>query len=116
GVEWVGLGPWEGAGRGGDRLVPRHLGARAAFALRGRGEPLGGVHGSKAVAPGVTEPPLVDLRVEPRLEPRHAPALGVVRAAAIDVDLDVAAARAARADRLGGVEIPDAHLEAEVAV
>src|SRR5207248_1726210 len=54
--------------------------------------------------------------VEAWLEARDAPALGVMRAAAIDVDVDVAAARAARTDRLRGVEVPDAHLEPEVAV
>src|SRR5437867_9224035 len=39
-----------------------------------------------------------------------------MRAPTIDVDLDVAAARTTRADGLGGVEVPDADLEAEVTV
>ena len=39
-----------------------------------------------------------------------------MRPAPVDVDLDVAAARAARTHRLRRVEVPDAHLEAEVAI
>src|SRR5207245_9746100 len=93
-----------------DRLVPRRIGARAALLLRGSEAPFGRVHEAEPVASGVADPPLVDLRVEARLEPGDAAPLGVMRAAPVHVDLDVAAARAARADRLGGVEVPDTHL------
>ena len=41
---------------------------------------------------------------------------GVVRPPPVHVDVDVAAAGAARADGFRDVEIPDAHLEAELAV
>src|SRR5262249_61870363 len=37
-------------------------------------------------------------------------------ASAVDVDVDVAAAGATRADRFGRVEVPDADLKAEIAV
>src|SRR5437870_8914745 len=74
------------------------------------------VHEPVAVAALVAEPPLVNVGVEARLEPGDPLAAGVMRAPTIDVDLDVAPARATRADGLGGVEVPDADLEAEVAV
>src|SRR5205823_6776842 len=88
----------------------------AAVPRRGSEEPFGRVHEAEPVASGVADPPLVDLRVVARLKPGDAAPFGVMRAAPVHVDLDVAAARAARADRLGGVEVPDAHLEPEVAV
>src|SRR5436190_2249284 len=47
---------------------------------------------------------------------KSSPAARVVRALAVDVDVDVAAARAPGTDGLRRVEIPDAHLEAEVPV
>src|SRR5205814_8211179 len=74
------------------------------------------VHRVEAVASHVADPPRVHGLVEARLQARHAPAAGVVRALAIDVHVHVAAARAAGTHRLGGVEVPDAHLEAELAV
>src|SRR5204862_427476 len=52
----------------------------------------------------------------PSASAAHPPAAGVVRALAIDVHVHVAAARAAGTHRLGGVEVPDAHLETELAV
>src|SRR5205823_789799 len=74
------------------------------------------VHRAEAIAADVADPPRVDRVVEARLQPRHAPAARVVRALAVDVDVDVAAARAPGTDGLRRVEIPDAHLEAEVPV
>src|SRR5262249_24161900 len=74
------------------------------------------VHEAEAVAPLVAEPPFIDVGVEARLEPRHAPAPRVVGASAVDVDVDVAAAGATRADRFGRVEVPDPDLKAEMAV
>ena len=81
-----------------------------------RRQPGGRVDPAVAVAAFVADPPGVDVGVEARLEPRHPAALGVMRAATIHVHVDVAAARTAGADRLRGVEIPHAHLEAEVTI
>src|SRR5207253_621700 len=71
---------------------------------------------SVAIAALIAHPPVVHGLVEPRLEARDTAALRVMRPAPVDVDLDVAAARAARTHRLRRVEVPDAHLEAEVAI
>ena len=86
---------------GGHRLVPAELArGRRPRASSGPLEPGRRVDVAEAVAALVADPPLVDVGVEARLEARHPPALGVVGRAAVDVHLDVAAARAARADRL----------------
>src|SRR4030095_4151846 len=74
------------------------------------------VNPSEAVAAGVTHPPLVHVGVEARLEPGHSPALVMVVAVLVGAPLAVAAAGAAVADALGRVEIPHAHLEAEVPI
>src|SRR5439155_507026 len=58
------------------------------------------VHRAEAIAADVADPPRVDRVVEARLQPRHAPAARVVRALAVDVDVDVAAARAPGTDGL----------------
>src|SRR5204862_6672868 len=69
-----------------------------------------------AVPACVTHPPAVHGVVEPRLEARDAPPPRVVRPPPVDVHVDVAAARAAGTHGLRGVEVPDADLEAEVAI
>src|SRR5439155_22263409 len=107
----IGGVPTERRGDVGERRVPRDR----LTATERRGETTVVVDEPVAVAALVAQPPFVHIGVEPRLEPRHAFAAGVVRAPAIDVDLDVAATSAAGADGLGGVEVPDADLEAEVA-
>src|SRR2546427_713401 len=106
----------ERAGDRADRLLPRGVAHRAVLTPRRRHEPRLVVHEREPIAAGVTDPPAVDVRVEARLEARHAAPLVVVRAPAVHVHLDVAAARAARTDGLRAVQVPDAHREAEVAV
>src|SRR5207302_762586 len=106
----------EGAGDRGDRLLPRGVAERAVPTPPGDHEPCGVVHKREAVAPVVADPPAVDVGVEARLEARHAAPVVVVRAPTVHVHLDVAAARAPRADRRRAVQIPDAHREPEVTV
>ena len=112
------LGPVaaERGGEGAEGLVPGRLHHLPVRSDGGRGEAGVVVDPVEAVAAGVAEPPLIDLGIEARLEPRHPLALVVVGALLVGVDLDVAPARAAVADALGGVEVPHPHLEAEVAV
>src|SRR5207249_11382301 len=99
-----------------DRLVPRRVADRLALPAGGREQAVLVVDERAPVAPGVAEPPAVDGLVVTRLEPGHPAALGVVGPPAVHVDVDVAAARAPGADGLRAVEVPHAHLEAEVAV
>src|SRR5262249_31078510 len=81
-----------------------------------RGEAALVVDEAEAVAAGVADPPLVHVGVEARLDPGDPAPLVVVGPPPIGVGLDVAAARAPVADGPGGVEVPHADLEAEVAV
>src|SRR3972149_2343451 len=81
-------------------LIRRSLAARSmprASSPPGRGpSPISsaprGAHEPVPVPAGVADPPPVDLRVEARLEPGYPPALVVVGAADIVVDVDVAPA------------------------
>src|SRR3989454_3623636 len=106
----------ERRGDGRDRLVPRRVADRLALTVPGYEESVRVVDEPEPVAPGVAEPPAVDVRVEARLEPRDPAPVGVMRPTSVHVRVDVAAARASGAHGLGRLEVPHAHLEAEVAV
>ena len=109
------VAPERGAERGECRIPGGRDGA-TRFPGGRRGEPGLVVDPAEAVAARVADPPLVDLGILARLDPGHPLALVVMRAPAARVDLDIAPAGAAIAHRLGRVEVPDAHLEPEVAV
>src|SRR5437870_3081587 len=115
-ADLVGREAAERAGDRADRLLPRRLAHRAVLTPRRGHEPRLVVHEREPVAAVVADPPAVDVRVEARLEARHTAPLVVVRAPAVHVRLDVAAARAARTHGLRAIQVPDAHREAEVAV
>src|SRR5262249_26818675 len=106
----------ERVGHGGNRLVPGERARRPALAELRALKPGGRVDVAEAVAPLVADPPVVHVWVEARLQPDDPAALRMVDALRVGVDLDVAAARAPRADRLRAIQVPDASLEAKIAV
>jgi hypothetical protein len=61
-------------------------------------------------------PPVIDVGVVTRLEPQHARAVVEMRSVEHVVDVDVAALRAAVAHGGRAREVPDACLEAEIAI
>src|SRR5262249_59704283 len=71
---------------------------------------------AEAVPALVADPPVVHVGIEAGLQPDDPAALRVVRALRVGVDFDIAAPSTPRADGLRTIEIPDAGLEAEVAV
>src|SRR4030095_4380307 len=94
-----------------DRLVPG--GIHTLMAHLGQASL---IHPIKAIAPFITHPPLIDLRVVAGLEAQDPRAVGEMGSVENVMDVHVASLRTAVAHRWGAREVPDPRLETKIPI
>src|SRR5262249_37186189 len=72
------------------------------------------IYPPQTIAPLITHPPLVDVRIVPGLQSQHPRALVEMRSVQYVVEIHIAPLRAAVAHRRGARKVPDPGLEAKI--